>query len=434
MNMMLVIASLLYLASFGIGEEIMVSFNISPVIKDVKIPVDINLDEGAALKTVISEPVDPFASSPVLNINIDPGKIRLSVLVTAGAEIKEATIDVGNSSETYYTLPLCFNDKPSELSSLEYVRVTSSSDFISDKVIVFSWAKFNCSKDLTGIDSSTTSKQINEESGLNTGIIVVGVASGIALLIIVVIISYVSYKKRNIARDGNEMEMEIGMGPSSTDIDESIKFVEASGGSVPHNAFPGGQDRSGETLYIGRAMHEGSKIPGKLHPSHGVLYVAWGGREHKKTHYEVLVQKGDDLIWIIKTEASDMATMGAIPGGYEADGSPLYIGRAQIDGKWTVGKVSPKYNVCYVPHGGKEHEEIQYQVLCAKGPSDNEPVKEAGVAGGGIPNWVTGLALGVPVAAALAYDLFGPGGDDEIKENPVKATEISEKPEKRERR
>jgi len=351
MNMMLVIAFLLYFASFGLSEKIIISFNISPVTRDVKIPEDIHLDEGAALKTGLSEPVDPFASSPVLNIN--PGKIRLSVLVTAGAEIKEATIDVGNSSETYYTLPLCFDYKPSELSTLEYVRVTSSSDFISDKVIVFSWAKFNC--------SSTTSKQMNEESGLNTGIIIGGVASGIALLIIVVIISYVSYKKRNIARDGNEMEMKI-----------SIKFVGASGGSVPHNAFPGGQDKSGEILYIGRAMHEGSKIPGKLHPSHGVLYVAWGGREHKKTHYEVLVQKGDYLIWIIKTEASDMATMGAIQGGYEADGSPLYIGRAQIDGKWTVGKVSPKYNVCYVPHGGKEHEEIQYEVLCAKGPSDNE--------------------------------------------------------------
>jgi len=33
----------------------------------------------------------------------------------------------------------------------------------------------------------------------------------------------------------------------------------------------------------------------------------------------------------------------------------------------------------------------------------------------GIPKWVWGVAVGVPVAAALAYILFGPGGDEEPK-------------------
>lgn len=32
--------------------------------------------------------------------------------------------------------------------------------------------------------------------------------------------------------------------------------------------------------------------------------------------------------------------------------------------------------------------------------------------GGGIPRWVIGVAIGVPVAAAIAYILFGPSGDD----------------------
>ena len=32
---------------------------------------------------------------------------------------------------------------------------------------------------------------------------------------------------------------------------------------------------------------------------------------------------------------------------------------------------------------------------------------------GGIPKWVLGLAIGVPVAAALAYIIFGPSSSDE---------------------
>ena len=47
----------------------------------------------------------------------------------------------------------------------------------------------------------------------------------------------------------------------------------------------------------------------------------------------------------------------------------------------------------------------------------------AGVAGevGGLPKWVLGLAIGVPVAAALAYIIFGPSGDEEGKKKPKKA-------------
>ena len=43
----------------------------------------------------------------------------------------------------------------------------------------------------------------------------------------------------------------------------------------------------------------------------------------------------------------------------------------------------------------------------------------AGEGGGGVPKWVIGLAIGVPVAAALVYILFGPSG--EPKKKPKKA-------------
>merc|ERR1712183_1203118 len=52
------------------------------------------------------------------------------------------------------------------------------------------------------------------------------------------------------------------------------------------------------------------------------------------------------------------------------------------------------------------------QIMAGEGPS-------AGEGGGGVPKWVIGLAIGVPVAAALVYILFGPSG--EPKKKPKKA-------------
>ena len=65
----------------------------------------------------------------------------------------------------------------------------------------------------------------------------------------------------------------------------AASWVQGQGGEVPPNAVKGGHDS--EDLYVGRARHEGALIPGKIVPSHGVCYVAWGGVEHGKNEYEV---------------------------------------------------------------------------------------------------------------------------------------------------
>lgn len=64
-------------------------------------------------------------------------------------------------------------------------------------------------------------------------------------------------------------------------------WVDASGGQVPPGAVLGGQDCSGEPLYVIRAQHEGALIPGKLVASHGCAYVPWGGQEQGKPQYQV---------------------------------------------------------------------------------------------------------------------------------------------------
>ncbi|XP_065202573.1 uncharacterized protein LOC135832943 isoform X2 [Planococcus citri] len=44
----------------------------------------------------------------------------------------------------------------------------------------------------------------------------------------------------------------------------NIAWQYASNGQVPHNAILAGQTRNGEKLYIGRALHSGGLIPGKV--------------------------------------------------------------------------------------------------------------------------------------------------------------------------
>lgn len=56
----------------------------------------------------------------------------------------------------------------------------------------------------------------------------------------------------------------------------SLSWIDGEGGAVPSNAVIGGQANDGETLYIGRVVHNGTVTVGKIHPSHGVCYFPYG--------------------------------------------------------------------------------------------------------------------------------------------------------------
>ena len=64
-------------------------------------------------------------------------------------------------------------------------------------------------------------------------------------------------------------------------------WVQSSRGEKVVGAINGGSELGG--MYIGRAIHENDLVPGKVHCSHGVLYLPWGYLEHSKQQYEVLV-------------------------------------------------------------------------------------------------------------------------------------------------
>ncbi|KAM3956516.1 uncharacterized protein ACR2FA_009524 [Aphomia sociella] len=69
---------------------------------------------------------------------------------------------------------------------------------------------------------------------------------------------------------------------------DHLRWVPSSNGSVPPGAIPGGRTASGETLYVGRARHQLSVTPGKVHPSHNSCYIGFAGAEVAHKVYDVL--------------------------------------------------------------------------------------------------------------------------------------------------
>lgn len=70
----------------------------------------------------------------------------------------------------------------------------------------------------------------------------------------------------------------------------NIQWVQSSHGQVLPNAVAAGRTSSGETLYVGRAWHMGALTPGKIHPSHGNLYIPYNGGEVAVGTYEILIE------------------------------------------------------------------------------------------------------------------------------------------------
>lgn len=58
---------------------------------------------------------------------------------------------------------------------------------------------------------------------------------------------------------------------------------------LPDGAVSCGFRADMEKCYVGRAMHEGCMLPGKIVLSQRCLYVAFGGVEHRIETFEVLV-------------------------------------------------------------------------------------------------------------------------------------------------
>ncbi|XP_061177365.1 natterin-3-like [Saccostrea echinata] len=64
-----------------------------------------------------------------------------------------------------------------------------------------------------------------------------------------------------------------------------LNWQKASNGYVPPNAC-----KTDDGIYVGRAFHEGSLVPGKVHVDHHCAYISYGGKEFSYKDYEVLYE------------------------------------------------------------------------------------------------------------------------------------------------
>ncbi|CAG2056342.1 unnamed protein product, partial [Timema podura] len=66
----------------------------------------------------------------------------------------------------------------------------------------------------------------------------------------------------------------------------NVAWERSSHGHVPYGAIEAGRTSSGEPLFIGRVLHNGTLTPGKIHPSHRMCYIPFGGQEIPFDSYE----------------------------------------------------------------------------------------------------------------------------------------------------
>jgi hypothetical protein len=141
-----------------------------------------------------------------------------------------------------------------------------------------------------------------------------------------------------------------------------MTWIGSSNGHVPAGAISTGNTNTGEPLYVGRAHHEGSLTPGKIHRSHGCMYMPYGGIEHSILHYEVLV--GQQRSQWINVSAHSPPPPGAIIGGNDSDGTPIYVGRCFHEGDQMPCKAMPGKKVAYCCYNGQEIAKYSYEILC----------------------------------------------------------------------
>ncbi|XP_033211543.1 uncharacterized protein LOC117169324 [Belonocnema kinseyi] len=120
-----------------------------------------------------------------------------------------------------------------------------------------------------------------------------------------------------------------------------------------------GRDLDGSNLVIGRATHHGDLLPAKVKPEHGVAYVSYGGQEHAKHDFEILMPAC--IHWV--PSRNGIVPHGSVEVGSTSTGETLYVGRVLHNGVMTSGKIQPSHHCLYIPYDGHEISYKDYEIL-----------------------------------------------------------------------
>jgi hypothetical protein len=144
-------------------------------------------------------------------------------------------------------------------------------------------------------------------------------------------------------------------------------FRIASGGQIPSGAQPHGHEVDGTPLWVARSpgitdpSFLGGIHPGKVRPGFGAALIPLGGKEVPVTEYEVLMEAG---IWV--AGSGGQIPDGALVCGREADGDPLFVARANLNGGLHPGKIRFRFGAAFIGFGGRELNVNDYEVLVSQ--------------------------------------------------------------------
>ncbi|KAJ1918776.1 hypothetical protein H4219_002395 [Mycoemilia scoparia] len=170
-----------------------------------------------------------------------------------------------------------------------------------------------------------------------------------------------------------------------------FQWVKASEGIIPVNAVQGGIEKTGEPLYIARlvllsgiyeqpdmlvstdsksqtdelAFYKDGLHPGKAgkHLERG-FSMSYDSKEIKLPEYYVLCGNASRLRWVEQDGPVVINDYTPVPGGHEAGGESLYVGKVVFDGGQQIGKCSSHFKKGMVfGYAGKEKNESKYMIL-----------------------------------------------------------------------
>lgn len=104
---------------------------------------------------------------------------------------------------------------------------------------------------------------------------------------------------------------------------------------IAADAIAAGRDDDGSPIYIGRAPFASDLVVANVVPWRKAAYLTHDSTVHEIKYFEILIGSGFNWVLVQDGILPDSAVMG----GYTADGTPMFIGRAPHKSRMIVGKV-----------------------------------------------------------------------------------------------
>lgn len=150
---------------------------------------------------------------------------------------------------------------------------------------------------------------------------------------------------------------------------EGLVWIRASNGETVDGAIVGGTSSSGEEIHIIRAhvhdeLHDELAV-GSLFVGRDCAYIPLEYKEVRVSDYEVLCNRGDVEIQWVHSTGKNVPT-GAVRGGTDERGVPIYVARHEHEGNVVPGKFLIFLGLCYISCCGREQCFGDNEMLCVK--------------------------------------------------------------------